>query len=56
MSFDFPLILVLGTLITGLIWLIDILFLRNKRELIAADIPESVAEEAKAEIPSTPCR
>ena len=50
MSFDFPLILVLGTLITGLIWLIDILFLRNKREQIAADIPENVAVEAKAEL------
>ena len=50
MSFDFPLILVLGTLITGLIWLFDILFLRNKRELVAAGIPEKVADEAEIEI------
>ncbi len=50
MSIDFPLILVLGTLITGLIWLIDILFLRKKREQFAADIPEDVAVEAKTEL------
>ena len=32
MHFDFPAILVLLTFATGLIWLLDILFLRRKRE------------------------
>ena len=36
MSFNFPLILVLSTAITGLIWLVDIYLLRPKR-IYAAD-------------------
>ena len=35
MTLDFPLILVIGTLLTGLIWLLDIVILRPRRKLIA---------------------
>lgn len=47
MSFNFPLILSLATIITGVIWLLDTLFLRPKR--LAA--VESVAVELGAESP-----
>ena len=45
MSVNFPLLLVLGTLITGLIWLFDIYFLKPKREAAVARAGE-IDEEA----------
>lgn len=52
MSINFPLILVLATAITGLIWLLDILFLRPRRlEKLAAagDVNEEIREKVLAE-------
>ncbi len=37
MSFNFPLILLLGTVITGLVWLLELLVLRPARERAATD-------------------
>ncbi len=37
MNVDFPLILVIGTLVTGLIWLFDVMVLRPRRQRKAAD-------------------
>lgn len=49
MDFDFPLILVVLTFITGIVYLVDVLFLAAKRERSAgqnSDIQTSQAEEA----------
>ena len=51
-SINFPLILVLATGITGLIWLLDHLFLRPKREAAleaAGDVSEDQKEKILAE-------
>lgn len=49
MSIDFPLVLVLGTALTGVIWLLDIWLLRPKRLARAQALPEHRKEEALAE-------
>lgn len=46
MDIDFPLVLVVLTLATGLIWLVDSLFFRKRRE--------QAADEAREEEPSEP--
>ena len=46
MSINFPLILVLATAITGLIWLLDVLVLRPKREAAAESAPTEDARNA----------
>lgn len=41
MSFDFPLFLVVSTALTGLVWLLDICYLKPRREATAKSLPES---------------
>ena len=48
MDIDFPLVLVVLTLVTGVIWLADKLVLK-KRRLAAAGAEDAPAEEAPAE-------
>ncbi|HJO57990.1 MAG TPA: S26 family signal peptidase, partial [Nitrospinaceae bacterium] len=47
MSINFPLVLVLGTGITGLIWLLDTLFLKPRRKA-AAELAEQKLTDGKA--------
>lgn len=47
MGVNFPLILVIGTLFTGVVWLVEVLFLRGKREAAAAAVKERVSEAVK---------
>lgn len=53
MSINFPLILVLATVFTGVVWLIDVFVLRSKRQAAAARVRDRLGEEsptAKASI------
>jgi signal peptidase I len=52
MSFNFPLILSLATIITGLIWLLDTLFLRPKRLAAVAALTQTLGE-ASPELEAT---
>ena len=59
MSVNFPLFLVVATAITGVIWLIDSLFLRPRREAAATEAESGMAkgaarDEAVAEIRKEP--
>ncbi len=45
MGINFPLILVLGTLFTGLVWLFDVLALKQKRERAADGVRETVGDD-----------
>jgi len=49
MSVNFPLVLVLGTAITGLIWLFDVLYLRPLRRAAADAARDGMAKSAKSE-------
>lgn len=49
MSINFPLILVLATGFTGLVWLIEIFLLRPRRLAAAAELPEEAREVALTE-------
>ncbi|MCB1692015.1 MAG: signal peptidase I [Pseudomonadales bacterium] len=49
MGINFPLVLVLGTAITGIVWLIDIFLLREKRAAAAAAIRERTNASPKTE-------
>ena len=49
MSVNFPLILVLATAFTGLIWLLDHFWLKPGRVAVAAGLPESEREDAAKE-------
>ena len=48
MGINFPLILVLATAFTGLVWLIDILWLRPKRVAAAEDVKHKLGEESES--------
>lgn len=48
MDIDFPLVLVVLTFVTGLIWLIDIVFLRKRRLAAAGGGDSPAAEEVEA--------
>lgn len=55
MGINFPLVLVLGTLFTGLVWLLDILFLRQRREAAALVLEErNEGEEVVASLLKEP--
>lgn len=53
MSVNFPLVLVLATAITGLIWLVDHFLLRPRREAALAEAGD-VSEEKRAELTREP--
>jgi signal peptidase I len=44
MDIDFPLVLVVLTLVTGLVYLIDILYWQKKRHLLEKEVPEAEAK------------
>lgn len=48
MGINFPLILVLATAITGLIWLIDIFLLRPKRVAAAEEVKRKLGDESES--------
>ena len=47
MSVNFPLFLVMATGLTGLIWLVDVLFLRKKRQAAVARVVDGTVKVAK---------
>ncbi len=49
MGINFPLVLVLATLFTGLVWLFDIFFLRQRREKEAEAIRASNGDDETIE-------
>ena len=55
MGINFPLVLVLGTFFTGLVWLLDVLFLRQRREAAALALEEhNEGEEVVARLLKEP--
>ena len=50
MDIDFPLVLVVLTFATGLIWLLDVVFLRKRRLAVAEGASGEVSEIGRAHV------